>query len=444
MEKCYPLIIGGKEKFSDKRETVIDKFSGETIAEACIADSGDVESALQAADNARSALADMPAFRRSEIVGKAAALLSERKERIWKTIAREAGKPAKFARVEVERCVENVQYAAEEAKRIHGETVPMNASKAGLGRTGYYERFPVGVVVAISPFNFPLNLAAHKLAPAIASGCPVILKPASMTPLSGIELVKAFVDAGVPEGGISVLVGPGSTVGESLITDRRVDKISFTGSRAVGEHIVQNAGLKKVTMELGSNSGIVVDKTIPDFDFCVKRSVFGAFYYQGQVCISVQRIYIHADLYDRFVDACIREAGKLRIGNPLDDNTDVGPMISETESERVESWVNEAVSQGARVIHGGRREGSIYHPTVLTGASQDMRIVRDEVFGPVVTLHKVDSFESGVALLNDTEYGLQAGVFTSDINRALDAVRKLNVGGVMVNDFPTYRVDHMP
>jgi acyl-CoA reductase-like NAD-dependent aldehyde dehydrogenase len=444
MNAIHKLNIAGHPSVSGKRFKVRDKYSGETIAEVQAAEGPQIGEAIAAAEGARQIMADLPAHRRAAIIRAAAGIIERQKEQLTDTIAREAGKPFRYARAEVERCVENLEYISEEAKRIHGETLPIDAGRSGEGRVGYYERHPIGVVAAITPFNFPLNLAAHKVAPAIAAGCPVILKPATATPLSGIALVKAFIEAGLPPEAISVLPGPGGEVGDLLIKDRRISKVSFTGSREVGEHIVKNAGLKRLTMELGSNSAVVIDEDIESMDYAVKRCILGAFYNQGQVCISVQRIYVHQSRYAEFLEKFAAGTQKLKIGNPLDQDTDIGPMIAESEADRVQQWVKEAVAQGAGAVCGGSREGNIYRPTILTNTKPEMKVVREEIFGPVAVVEKVSSFEEGIAQCDRSQYGLQAGVFTSNINRALAAVKRINAGGIMINDFPSYRIDHMP
>ncbi|MRR09629.1 aldehyde dehydrogenase family protein [bacterium] len=322
--------------------------------------------------------------------------------------------------------------------------MPLDAAASGAGKFGYYERHPVGVVAAISPFNFPLNLAAHKLGPAVAAGCPVILKPATATPLSGLALAQAFVQAGMPAGAISCLPGPGEVVGDALVADPRVAKVSFTGSRAVGERIVRQAGLKKVTMELGGNCGVAVDETVKDLSRAVQRCVFGAFYNQGQVCISVQRIFVHHAAFDRFLEEFLQETAKLRLGDPREPSTDIGPVISAAEAGRIMAVVAEAQARGARVLCGNARDGNVIAPTVLSATAPSMRIAREEVFGPVVMIEPVESFERGVARVEDSEYGLQAGVFTADLDRALAAVRAIDAGGIAINDVPTIRFDHMP
>lgn len=444
MNDSYKLIIGGQETESSKTQKVFDKYTNEAIAEIFIAGRSETDRALDCAAKARRAMADLPAHRRAAIIRKAAGIIDGKKEQLAIIIAREAGKPLRYSRAEVERCVENIEYISEEAKRIHGETMPIDAGKSGEGRVGHYERHPIGVVAAVTPFNFPLNLATHKVAPAIAAGCPVILKPATATPLSGLELVKAFLEAGLPEEAISALPGPGGEVGEMMIKDQRVSKISFTGSREVGEHIIKNAGLKRVTLELGSNSAVVIDEDVEDLDYAVKRCILGAFYNQGQVCISVQRIYVHQNRYAEFMEKFIQGTQKLRIGNPIDSDTDIGPMISSSEADRVESWVKEAAAQGAKVICGGKKEGSVYHPAILTDTTPEMKVVREEIFGPVAVVEKVSSFEEGVSQCDRSQYGLQAGIFTSNINRALRAIKMIDAGGIMINDFPSYRIDHMP
>ncbi len=444
MKDNYKLIIGGQEVGSAKTQKVFDKYTNQEIAEVSIAGQSETDQALFCAFNARKIMADLPAHRRAEIIRKAAAILDGKKEELAIMISREAGKPLRYSRAEAERCIENVEYISEEAKRIHGETMPIDAGRSGEGRVGYYEKYPIGVVAAITPFNFPLNLAAHKVAPAIAAGCPVILKPATATPFSGIELAKAFIEAGLPREAISVLPGPGGQVGEMLIKDQRVSKISFTGSREVGEHIIKNAGLKRVTLELGSNSAVVIDEDVEDLDYAVKRCILGAFYNQGQVCISVQRIYVHHRRHQEFLEKFAAGTQKLKSGNPLDQDTDIGPMIASSEADRVQDWIREAVVQGARIICGGSREGNVCQPTIITDTKPEMKVVKEEIFGPVAVVEKISSFEEGIRNCDQSQYGLQAGIFTSNINRALTVVRRIDAGGIMINDFPSYRVDHMP
>jgi len=301
----------------------------------------------------------------------------------------------------------------------------------------------VGVIAAISPFNFPLNLVAHKIAPALAAGNTVVLKPASTTPLTAVKLCQALADAGLPAGALNLVVGSGGTVGEWLVTDKRVAKVTFTGSPPVGEHILSVAGIKKVTLELGNTSPVIIASDA-DLDLVAKRAAVGAFYNSGQVCISVQRIYSQKDVYAPFTEKFVKASEALVVGDPLDERVDVGPMIERREAERIEGWVREAQGGGAHVLTGGRREGSVYYPTVLSDVTPDMKVVAEEAFAPVAAVIACDDFEEALRQANDTQFGLQAAVFTRDINRAFLAVKRLNFGGVIINDTPNFRADHMP
>ncbi|HRQ33107.1 MAG TPA: aldehyde dehydrogenase family protein, partial [Anaerolineales bacterium] len=306
-----------------------------------------------------------------------------------------------------------------------------------------WTRRPVGVIAAISPFNFPLNLVAHKVAPALAAGNTLVLNPATTTPLAAVKLCQILQEAGVPAGAINLVVGGGSTVGEWLITDPRVDKITFTGSPEVGKHILGVAGIKKVTLELGNTSPVVVAPDA-DLDFVAKRCAVGAFYNSGQVCISVQRIYSEKKVYEPFSEKFVKATEALIVGDPLDERVDVGPMIDSKEVDRIEEWVNEAQGSGAKALTGGKREGAVYYPTVLANVEADMKVVAEETFGPVASVIQSDDFESALKQANDSKFGLQVGVFTNDVNRVFKAVKRLNFGGVIVNDTPNFRADHMP
>lgn len=441
----YKMYIGGRwvDASDGARQEVRNPYSRKVIGTVPLATQADVEAAVAAASGAVPVMAKMPAHRRAEILRRTAELLRAADRDMAITIASEVGKAVKFALTEARRAADTFTFAAEEAKRIHGETVPMDAATGGLNRFGFWVRVPIGVVAAISPFNFPLNLVAHKVAPAIAAGCPVVLKPATTTPITAIRLVEMLIEAGLPPGAINLVTGKGSSVGTWLTQDPRVAKVSFTGSPAVGKTIIRNAGLKKVTMELGSNSATVLDKDA-DVDQAVPACVIGSFANNGQVCISVQRIYVHRDIYDAFRDKFVEATRRLKIGDPLDETTDIGPLILESEAERVEEWVNEAVAQGAKVLLGGKREGGIYPPTVLEDVRADMKVMREEIFAPVVSLVPFDDFDQALDWVDDSAFGLQAGVFTNDLSKALRAVDRLNVGGVIINDVPNYRVDHMP
>ena len=439
----YKLLLDGQWIGNGNLLEVKNKYDGATVGTLPIASRDDLDHAIDAAQRAEDVMADMPAYKRAEILLATAALLKERSEDLARTIAAEAGKALKFARAEVDRAASTFTIAAEEAKRLHGETIPLDAVPAGEGYFGFWTRRPVGVIAAISPFNFPLNLVAHKVAPALAAGNTIILKPATSTPLTAVKLCQILVDAGLPAGAINLVVGSGGTVGEWLITDPRVDKITFTGSPEIGRHILAVAGIKKVTLELGNTSPVVVAPDA-DLDFVAKRCAVGAFYNSGQVCISVQRIYSQKQVYEPFAEKFVKATEAMIVGDPLDERVDVGPMIDSNEVDRIEGWVNEAQASGAKVLTGAKREGTVYYPTILTGVNDDMKVVTEEVFAPVASIIASDDFESALRQANDTKFGLQVGVFTKDINRVFQAVKRLNFGGVIVNDTPNFRADHMP
>jgi acyl-CoA reductase-like NAD-dependent aldehyde dehydrogenase len=439
----YKLLINGEWVGGGTILEVKNKYNGQLVGTLPLATSETLDAAIAAAERAEDVMANMPAYKRAEILLKTAALLRERADDLAKTIAAEAGKALKFARAEVDRAQSTFTIAAEEAKRLHGETFPLDAVPAGEGYFGFYTRRPVGVIAAISPFNFPLNLVAHKVAPAIASGNTLVLKPATTTPLAAVKLCQILMDAGLPAGVINLVVGPGSTVGEWLITDPRVDKITFTGSPPVGAHILSVAGIKKVTLELGNTSPVVVAPDA-DLDFVAKRCAVGAYYNSGQVCISVQRIYSQKQVYEPFTEKFVKATEAMVVGDPLDERVDVGPMIDSKEVDRIEGWVKEAQGGGAKVLTGGKREGTVYYPTVLTGVETDMKVIAEETFAPVASVISSDDFESALKQANDTKFGLQVGVFTNDVNRVFKAVKRLNFGGVIVNDTPNFRADHMP
>ncbi len=437
------LFVGGRWIDGGPPLEVRNKYSGEVMGTIPQARREDVDAAVGAAQKAAEVMADLPAHRRGEILRRAAELIQQRREEFARTIAAEAGKALKFARIEVDRGITTFTVASEEAKRIHGETVPMDAVPAGEGYFGFWVRRPVGVVAAITPFNFPLNLVAHKVAPALAAGNSVVLKPASATPLTAVLLCQVLQEAGLPPGALNLVVGPGSTVGEWLVTDPRVAKVSFTGSPAVGQRITERAGIKKVTLELGNTSPVIVAPDV-DLDFVARRCAVGAYYNSGQVCISVQRIYADRRAYEPFLDRFVRASEDMVVGDPLDERVDVGPMIDESEARRIEAWVEEALAGGARVLTGHRRQGAVYWPTVLTEVRPEMKVVAQEAFAPVASVIRADDFEQALEQANATEYGLQAAVFTRDVDRILQAIRRLNFGGVIINDTPAYRADHMP
>lgn len=439
----YKLLIDGQWGGSGTPLEVKNKYSGATVGVINTATKEDLNRAIDAAERAEDVMADMPAYKRADILMRAAYLLRDNVEDMAKTIAAEAGKALKFARAEAERAVSTFTFAAEEAKRLHGETLPLDAAPAGEGFFGFWTRRPVGVIAAISPFNFPLNLVAHKVAPALASGNTLVLKPASTTPLAAVKLCQILQEAGLPAGALNLVVGGGGTVGEWLITDERIDKITFTGSPDVGRHILAVAGIKKVTLELGNTSPVIVAPDA-DLDFVAKRCAIGAYANSGQVCISVQRIYSEKKVYEPFSEKFVKATEAMVVGDPLDERVDVGPMIDVKEVDRIESWVNEAQGSGAKILTGAKREGTVYYPTILTNVERDMKVVAEETFAPVASVIQSDDFEESLRLANDSKFGLQVGVFTKDIDRVLRSIKKLNFGGVIINDAPTFRVDHMP
>ena len=439
----YKLLIDGQWVEGGSELEVKNKYNGKTVGTLPTARKEDVDSAIDAAERAEDVMADLPAYKRAEILLRTAALIRERADDLAKTIAAEAGKALKYARAEVDRAASTFTIASEEAKRLHGETIPLDAVPAGEGYFGFWNRRPVGVIAAISPFNFPLNLVAHKVAPAIASGNTIVLKPATTTPLTAVKLCQILMEAGLPAGAINLVVGSGGTVGEWLVTDPRVDKITFTGSPDVGRHILSVAGIKKVTLELGNTSPVVVAPDA-DLDFVARRCAVGAYYNSGQVCISVQRIYSEKQVYEPFSEKFVRATEAMVVGDPLDERVDVGPMIDQKEVDRIESWVQEAQTAGAKVLAGGKRDGMVYYPTVLSNVDDDMKVVAEEAFAPVASIIRSEDFESALEQANDTKFGLQVGVFTKDIDRVFKAVRRLNFGGVIVNDTPNFRADHMP
>jgi len=439
----YKLLIGGKWVGGEKKIEVRNKYNHKTVGSVPLADKNLYAKALESAQEGFSIISQLPSHKRSEILEKASTLIEKNQNDLETTIAQEAGKPLKFSRAEVKRAVETFRFASEEAKQIHGQTVPMDAASGGENRIGFYMRFPVGIIGAISPFNFPLNLVAHKLAPAIACGNSVVLKPATLTPLTSLKLGEVLMEAGLPEGALNIIIGPGSTVGNWLVQDPRIQMITFTGSPPVGKEIKQNSGLKKVTLELGNNSPCIVCKNC-DLDFAINRCVVGSFAYSGQVCISIQRIYVHKDIFEKFTSDFLERTKNLKVGDPLNEDTDVGPMITEGEAKRTEEWIEEAKRDGARILTGGKREGAVYYPTVLTEVKPEMRVVNTEIFAPVVSIVPFDVFSDAVRMADDSIYGLQAGVFTKDIDKAFEAVKGIKVGGVIINDIPTYRADQMP
>ena len=387
-------------------------------------------------------MADMPAHKRGAILNTMAGLVQSHAEELAKLMTLECGKPMKYTRGEAMRAVDTFNFAADEARRLHGETIPLDAASGGVGKIGYYVRVPVGVIAAITPFNFPLNLAVHKIAPAIAAGCTMVMKPSPFTPLTALRMAELLREAGLPDGALEVVTG-GADVGAWLTTDPRINMITFTGSPPIARQITKTAGLRRVTLELGGNAATIIDETA-NIDHAVNRTVMGSFAYSGQVCISVQRIYIQRERYDEFRQKFLGATEKLVMGDPLSDQTDIGPLINDAAAERIDAWIQEAVAQGATLAAGGNRQGRMFQPTVLENVDDAMQIMCAEAFGPVVSLVPFDDFEDALAAADNSPFGLQAGVYTHDLNRAMRAVQRLNVGGVIINDVPTLRIDNMP
>ncbi|MED3727679.1 aldehyde dehydrogenase family protein [Priestia filamentosa] len=439
-------LIEGESVIQEQEKTmeVISPFNGEVVGKVSLASKEGAEKAIESAYQVfHKTMKRMPAYRRAEILSKAADLLEERTEEFAKVLVLEAGKPIRDGRGEVGRAVQVIRFAADEAKKIEGEMVPMDAAIGGENRLGMVRRHPIGVISAITPFNFPLNLALHKLAPAFAAGNTVVLKPAGKTPLSAYMLVKLFEEAGLPQGALNLVIGKGSEVGDVLVTDPRISKITFTGSPSVGIDLRKKAELKKVTLELGSNSPNIIFND-GDVEAAAVGLVRGAFAFSGQVCISAQRIYVQRDVYQDFLDQYVPLVEKLVIGNPVEETTDIGPMISEAEAIRAHEWIDQAVKAGANIMTGGNREGTLLEPTVLVDVNRDMKVVCEETFAPIVSVIPFDTEEEVIAMANDSKFGLQAGVFTSDINRAMRVAEEMETGGVWINETSTYRQDNYP
>ena len=438
----WGYLVGGEFRTTGKPFEVRSPFDDSLVGVTFRPTEKDLEDAVQQAQEGFRKMAALPTYQRAEILRGISDGLRARREELICVLALEAGKPRKAGSVEVDRAIFNFRNASEEAQRIENDYVALDLLPAAKGRWGIIRRFPIGPILAITPFNFPLNLVGHKIAPALAAGNSVVQKPASKTPLCSLILAEIAQGAGVPTGGLNVVPCSASEA-EALAGDERFKLLTFTGSSEIGWGLQRKAGKKRVTLELGGNAGVIIHSDA-DLDFAAERCALGGFSYAGQSCISVQRIFVHRPVLDRFSQAFLDRVRALRLGDPLDETTDVGPMISLADAQRVESWVNEAVAGGAKLLTGGKREGSLYAPTVLTGTLPTMRINCFEVFAPVVTLEPYDLFEEALARVNDSSFGLQAGVFTADVKAIFRAFGELEVGGVIANDVPTFRVDHMP
>ncbi|HVP58425.1 MAG TPA: aldehyde dehydrogenase family protein [bacterium] len=439
----FRLILAGKSADSATRLAVHNPYDHSLVGEVAQAGCAEARQALEAAERARPATASLTRSDRARVLEHVAGRLEALKPELAITVAKETGKTLREARTEVDRARATFVAASEEARRLGGELVPFDAVPAGTGREGFYIRVPLGTVVAITPFNFPLNLVAHKVAPAIAAGNPFILKPASQTPLSALTLGNLVLEAGYPAEAVSVLPGRGDEIGTELVRDARPRMVTFTGSAEVGKRIGAQAGLKRLAMELGSNSAAVVTRSA-DLEFAAQRIVQGGYALAGQVCISAQRILVDEAVFEEVTALVVKFASALRTGDQLDDGTDMGPVISLAAAQRLEGWVAKAVQAGAEIRLGGKREGTVVKPIVLAGVPTDAEVWKEEAFGPVVCINPFKNLDQALRLVNASRYGLQAAIFTASLDEAWQAIETLDVGGVIINDMPTYRVDHMP
>jgi acyl-CoA reductase-like NAD-dependent aldehyde dehydrogenase len=437
------MYIAGQWTEAQDTIQVLNPFDGSLVDTVPHAGPEEVDQALESATRGAAIMAKLPAYERYSILTKTAGLLRQNQEDCALLISKESGKALWESRFEVVRAAETVELSAEEAKRIRGETIPLDAASGGQGKFGFTLRVPCGVVVAISPFNFPLNLLCHKVGPALAAGNAVIVKPPTDTPLTALRFTELLLEAGLPPEGIQCLTGPGGSVGEQLCADPRVRKISFTGSPSVGERICQVAGIKKVTMELGSNSPLIV---MPDADLeqVARATAATGYALAGQVCISTQRVLVSDQVYEDFLDVLRPEVEAIVSGNPVEEQTQMGPMIRESDAIRVEGWINEALSSGARLITGGSRHGNLVSPTVVADVDAKQRISCDELFGPAVAATRFNDIDQAIALANDSKYGLSAGIFTRNLDWAMKFIREVHSGNLMVNWGPQWRVDLMP
>jgi len=437
------MLLGLEWIDRDEKIDVRDPFDDSLIDTIPAATRDDVETALATAAAAKETARRMTTFQRAEVLYRTARIVQDNQEEFARIIAREGSKTIREARKETGRCVNTLTVSAEETKRVTGETLLFDAWPGGEARRGYFERFPVGVVLAITPFNDPLNLVAHKLGPAIAGGNAVILKPATVTPLSALKLAEAFGDAGLPAGVLQCITGHGAVLGDALVADPRVRMVSFTGGVEAGKRIAARAGIKKIGMELGSNSPVIVWRDA-DIGWAAETCVSGAFWAAGQNCIGVQRIYVHREVYDRFREAFLERTRAYRIGDKMDERTDMGPMITEGEAKRVERWIAEAVGKGATIATGGGRDGALLEPTVLENVPKSATIHHDEVFGPTVNLYPFEDLDEAIAEANSVDFGLLAAGFARDVEVCHRLARELDCGGVMINDSTDYRLDSMP
>jgi acyl-CoA reductase-like NAD-dependent aldehyde dehydrogenase len=435
------LLVAGEWIETGEWQDVRSPYSGEVVGRVAKAGAKETRRAIDAAEAAMEE--PLPAHKRAEILVRVAGALGRRHDEVARLISDEAGKPLKAAKIEASRAMSTYTFAAVEARKLAGEIVPMDASQAGEGTFAYTLRKPIGVVGAISPFNFPLNLVAHKVAPALAAGCAVVLKPAGQTPLSALLLAELETEAGLPPGWLNVVVGPSSDIGDVLVEDERVKALTFTGSSAVGWKLRERAARKRVNLELGNSTPMIVEADA-DIEAAAGATAQHGFSFAGQSCISIQRVYVQRGAYDDFVQRLVPKVEQLVVGDPADDDTDVGPVIDEDARERILEWIDEARQAGAEILTGGELEGELIRPTVIANAIPELKVSCEEVFGPVVTVNPYETLDEALALANGTKYGLQAGIFTTNLDNALRAAEELEFGGVTINEAPTFRADQMP
>ncbi len=442
LKDTYPLYLANEAKQPNADLEVTDKYTGEIAFRCAQADSATIDSGIAAAAEAAGPMARMASFERQAVLQHCVERFKQRFDELAFALCVEAGKPIKDSEGEVTRLIDTFRIAAEESVRMTGEVQPLDISPRARGYQGMWKRVPIGPCSFISPFNFPLNLAAHKIAPAIAVGCPFVMKPASRTPLGALIIGEVLAETDLPRGAFSIL--PAHREGADLFTtDERLKLLSFTGSPAVGWDLKAKAGKKKVVLELGGNAAVIVDRDA-DLDDAVERIIFGAFYQSGQSCIGVQRIIVHAGIYDTLRKRLVAKTKALVAGNPHDRETFIGPMIDVREAQRLDNWIREAVEGGAKLLCGGKRDGAMLEATLLEGVDRSATVYREEAFGPVAILSSFTDFDAALDEVNDSKFGLQAGIFTRDLFKALDAWDRLDVGGVVINDVPSYRVDNMP
>lgn len=442
----YGSIIDGEKRQGEGRKDleVYNPYNNEVIGKISCATTEDVQDSIDTAYRVfKDSMKKMPAYKRSDILRKTADLLESKAADFAKLLSIEAGKPIRESRGEVVRAVQVLRFASEGAKSIYGEQIPMDSAVGGENQVGISKRVPLGVIVAITPFNFPLNLVLHKVAPAIAAGNTIVLKPAEKTPFSPVLLYQLFEEAGLPKGALNIVMGPGQELVEPLVTHPKVKKVTFTGSGSVGWKINEIAKRKKVTLELGSNAPNIIFED-GDLDAAVDSIVMGGYIYAGQACVSAQRIYVQENVYQQFIDKLVAKAKKLNVGDPLNEATDMGPMITEEAAIRAEAWIKEAVEQGAAVLTGGYRNGALLDPTVLVDVKREMKVVCQEVFAPIVCVIPFSEEAEVIEYANDTDLGLHAAIFTSDINRAFSVADAIETGGVWINEVSVRRYDHIP